>query len=207
MLLALAILCASGLDKAEAAAIVGASECDVQYCVLERSGEDVASLVVSIEGSAVQFDCSRFSNRAVGYRVLEDTGGGQLREHAPGPIQTWRGRSSSGFQIALSEDEDGGRGLILAPDGERWWIESLYGRHEVAEHGIHAVFRGSGVERPNGWCGVAENAIPTSAGSYAAAHRSRDAIVYTAELAADADYEYFQNYGSIVAVELTLRRS
>ncbi len=193
--------CSAAVDPIEAAAILGADACDVQQLELRHLDDRASDLSVTLSGHRVQMRCHQHTNRSVNYKVLEDTGGGRMRQHEPSPIRTWRGRDADGYQIAFSQDDDGLRGLILAPDGERWWIEPLYQRMTKAEWGSHAVFRGSDVLRPKGWCGTTSDVSELHPQHHGDNQRSRGGILYTAELAADADFEYYQSYGSVAAVE------
>ena len=196
MLMATLIMsCSSIVDPAEAAMLLGAEACDVQQLELRYIDAGTSDLSLTLSGHRVQFKCHQHANRSANYKVLEDTGGGQMRQHEPGPIRTWRGQDADGYQIAFSRDDDGLRGLILAPDGERWWIETLYQRVAGAQWGSHGVFRGSDVLRPKGWCGVTSEVSDPNPGQDGDNQRSRGNILYTAELAADADFEYFQSYG------------
>ncbi len=138
---------------------------------------------------------------ATHYRLLVDEGAGQLREFAPGLERTVRGRIEQLPSAAAAGGLVGGglKLVILHGDGRRTILEPVEGD-------LHAVYDAAEVlPMPGHACGNeavapadphdAERA-PADAGSPVAG-----GTLDVAELACDADFEYFQDYGSVAEVE------
>ncbi len=192
-------------DATIASADLGVRACVVQSISLDHMVSGDARLSLQLDDRPATFECSRWSNRRPGYQVLEDLGGGRYRRHAPSPIKTWRGVSADGdLHIAFSEQGDRVTGLVLAMDGTQWWIEPLEGRTGGAGPGDHAVFRGEDADRPKGMCGTEAPSLAEGAsdddGWPLPPPRSGE-VMYTAEFVADADFEFYEAYGSVAAVE------
>ncbi len=130
------------------------------------------------------------------YEVLVDTGGGVLVPAAPGAVNTYRGvqLDAPGSLVAASVDPRGVTALIQTADGERFWLEPF--------DGVHILYNDNDVLDPGGTCGFnpkAEpiaRAMPMDGGAAAGAGQ-----VCVTELGIDADFEYFQDWGSVAGVE------
>ena len=160
------------------------------------------ALPLPIEGVIRRIQLEPHSVRsATHYRLLVDEGAGQLREFAPGLERTVRGRIEQLPSAAAAGGLVGGglKLVILHGDGRRTILEPVEGD-------LHAVYDAAEVlPMPGHACGNeavapadphdAERA-PADAGSPVAG-----GTLDVAELACDADFEYFQDYGSVAEVE------
>jgi len=163
-----------------------------------------------------------YSNRTEGYRVLVQDGANGFVEVEPGPVRTMRGMvlELDGSRAAGSLLEDGLYARIDI-EGETYWIQPLDETVEGVQDGDHVLYAAADVPPVDGACGVPDelpgfapaagdelgfarkviastlpgfNGLPGSGGAVAGGP-------CVAELACDADTEYFQDYGSVSAVE------
>jgi len=173
-----------------------------------RAGQESDLLVkIRIDGVNRQIVLSPHSIRTADYRLLEDRGNGELVELEPGPINTYRGfvQGMDRSVVAGSYMNDL-LYLSIRMDGQSlWWAEPLADRIKGADEDLYAVYPEEAVISPKGTCGttqfehgfldqfaVDENQI---------AEANRGSSVCSAVLACDADYEFYQDYGSVSAVE------
>lgn len=166
---------------------------------------------IPIENEAADLDLTLQSVRSPGYSVQVDFGGGDLGEVPAGPIRTYRGTVSGkpGSMVAAFQGEDGLHAKVVMPDGSRYWVEPLAGRMVGADRKLHAVYRNEDVIPSMGACDAHDamkvqqtaesNRRWESNGSTASVACGTGLCV--AEIAADADVEYYLQYGSVPAVE------
>ncbi|UCC32661.1 MAG: hypothetical protein JSU86_10325, partial [Phycisphaerales bacterium] len=161
--------------------------------------------VVPIDGDVYTLDLVPHSVRADDYQVQVQLADGSYRDVQPGPIRTLRGtvREVDGAVVGASLSDDGLRARIIFPDDTEYWVEPLASRVAAAAPGQHAVFRGEDVAPSGGTCQalhapVAEQQLADGHGAVAAAG------LVIAELAIDADYEYYQRFGSVHATEANI---
>lgn len=126
---------------------------------------------------------------------------GSLVSVAPGPVRTVRGGVAGieGSPVAGAVTENGIAVLVDLPDGARYWVEPLFPRIEGATPAHHAVYRTEDVIPHAGWCAAELEGLPPPEGG--ALGGGCDTLPCQAELACDADFEYFQDYGTVGAVE------
>ncbi|MHC4429778.1 MAG: zinc-dependent metalloprotease family protein, partial [Planctomycetota bacterium] len=105
---------------------------------------------------------------------------------------------------------DGLHAMILMPDGARMWIQPAGSLVEGAADNLHAVYHDTDVLPSAGVCGVNEawlaerqappggDDAPLGGGGAGTGGCSQPLV---AELACDADFEYFQDWGSVPGVE------
>jgi hypothetical protein len=146
------------------------------------------------------------SVRSVQYRVLVELPDGSLEQAEPGPVRTMRGRvlGIPGSDVSASICDDGVRLKIVYPDDDVVWIEPVAGRVAGAWPEEHVLFRaddvlesdeGCGAEAGGGGDGDGGGGDPGPSGG------GSGSGVWVAELAVDTDHEYYQDYGSVAAVE------
>jgi hypothetical protein len=148
------------------------------------------------------------SVRAADYRILVQGADGSLRPVPPGPQRTLRGEvlGSPGTSVAAALLDDGLHARIAGADGGVHWLEPVRGRVAGAAADLYVLYHEEDVLAPGGTCGLealpgaagAEGAGGDAAGGGASAEAGGSTV---AELACDADYEYFLRYGSVSAVE------
>ncbi|MCP3905825.1 MAG: hypothetical protein GY715_19545 [Planctomycetes bacterium] len=147
------------------------------------------------------------SARAPGYQVLVDLGGGRLEAADPQPVRTVRGRvvGDAGSIVSGSVLSTGLAATVWFADGSRWWIEPLTGRVHGAAAGDHVVYRNEDIVSPEKQCGNTNLAHFAAAGDpdriVSQPEGPADGALHCTELACDADFEYFQDYNTVSAVE------
>jgi len=186
----------------------GVFESDLQFIDLggARPGEPV-TVFMELEGEGIVLDLHPFSNRAAEYRVLKQTAGGALGEVEPGPLRTLRGdivglptSSASG-----SLREYGLEAHVSLMPGVDYWIDPVVRLFPGADPDLYVVFRSDQAMPMNARCGNDDGDFrPPLAerGFEPDIMRSGGVTIHIAEIACDADYEYYTSLGSDVgAVE------
>ncbi|MHC4947441.1 MAG: M12 family metallo-peptidase [Planctomycetota bacterium] len=144
------------------------------------------------------------SVRGPGYRLLVAGDDGRLVPHPAGPVRTLRGTVTErpGALVAGSLLDDGLHAVVIMPDGARHWIEPADPSLPAARPGDHLVYRAEDVAPFDVECGgpawerpLAADATPRPLAATASG------APCVAELACDADFEYFSAYGTVPATE------
>jgi hypothetical protein len=140
------------------------------------------------------------SVRSDSYEVKVQLADGSLINVPPSPIRTVRGtvEGIDGSDAAGAITDDGLEARILLPDGRSYWIQAVRPVIADAPVGTHVVYAGEQSIPSGGQCGTQDAAddgdddpiVPHGAGC--------GAPICVAELACDADFEYYQDYGSNV---------
>lgn len=167
------------------------------------SGEATLSAEFPIEGTPVVVSLAPHSNRSDQYQLMAQVDGGAMVEIAPGPVNTYRGsiEGLDGSAVAATLDADGLFAVLLLPDGSKFWLEPLAAQVAGAEADEYALYRDEDVLRSGEGC--AELYPPADGGASVVADGEGTVAggLYIAELAVDADVEYYLDYGSVAAVE------
>lgn len=170
------------------------------------SGDAALSAEFPIEGTPVVVTLQPFSNRSSEYRLIAQVAGGGLVELEPGAVTTYRGsiEGVEGSAVAATLHADGLYAMLLLPDGGKFWLEPMAAQVGAASADQYALYRDEDVLRTGDGCkelhppaemGAAANAVTANGEGEVAGG------LFIAELAADADVEYYQDYGSVAAVE------
>ena len=205
-------ICASSAVHAasiedSAAALLGLRTTDVQQIVpaIGPHGHVLASL--RLGDANIHLDLPARSVRSEAYELLVTDSDGRLVPHEIGPVSTWGG-AIEGYPdgTAVAALVDGGWRIGIRPgDGSIWWAEPLAGRVYGAGLDDYAVYTQRDVITPGGWCGTTADFIvgqPDHGGDRGGEADARGSAPCVADLACDADYEYYQLYGqSTAAVE------
>jgi len=174
---------------------------------LDAQAGQPMSVLVPLDGAPLLLELHAHSVRAATYQVLAQIEDGAPVRVAPGPERTLRGSVAGvpGSAVAASLLPDGLHARIAMPDGTQYWLEPLGSRVPGALPQQHVVYREADVGNSgDGACDVdALMPIPSSASRWPfnSEHDAPGAARCVAELALDADYQYFQRYGSVAAVE------
>ncbi len=168
-------------------------------------------VVVAIDGQAFTLDLVPHSVRSDHYEVLAQVDGGQLVPMPPSPIRTLRGevRELPGSVVAASTLDDGLHAMILHPQGDRHWIQPVAPHVEGAAENLHIVYRDDEVLPTDATCGVNDQWLadnqggePIGGGGGAGGPPCPVGDPVVAEIAFDADYEFFLAMGgTVTAVE------
>ncbi len=157
--------------------------------------------VPGVDGARpVVVDFTPSSIRSGSYQLVEDRGAEGLVSVDPGISRTVAGvaRSIAGATIRGSLLEDGLHAVFRWPDGRIQWIEPVRAHVPGAPAGFHVFYDNDAIPPSGGICGTPaptvdpEDGIEVPVGPDALAGTQ----VFCAELACDADYEYYQSYSS-----------
>ena len=167
-----------------------------------KPGEEF-SVTVPLNGGTAVVDLIPQPIRSEQFQLLAQNAAGELTPIEPGPITTYRGivRGRSGASAAASLLSDGIHLRVV--DGEHeTWMEPLAGRVPGAARGHHVVYNGAHVVPDGRGClalAAAEIAGAAAGGQSGDGEPSPVAAgaLKIAELACDADVEYFLDYGSV----------
>ena len=190
---------------------LGLSASTVASIALPKSAAVPFQTQVVIDGQVRTLDLSPVSVRAPNYQVLVQGADGLLVSVDPGPTRTLRGEivGIPGSKVAGSLFDDGLHARVLLPDGGEFWIEPIASKLPGAKFDQHAVYRQADVLPPGKNCGNDAAALqvggrrvqpkaPDSEKPFDPSVQGHSAPA-VAELANDADVEYYQDHGSSVA--------
>ncbi|MDO8630495.1 MAG: M12 family metallo-peptidase [Phycisphaerales bacterium] len=191
--------------RSDALATLGLTAGEVVEIAVPTTASVAAGAIrvsLSIEGQPQTVELNPITVRSAEYSVKIQLADGSYADVEPAPERTFRGTvvGLPDAIVAATLDGDGLHALALMPNGTRYWIEPVPSSVAGATPGQHIVYRDEDVVSSGGTCILGEHAAvaeqnPPSAGGVAA-----DGLHF-AELAIDADYEYFQRYGTVAAVE------
>ncbi|MCA9290685.1 MAG: hypothetical protein KDA25_06125, partial [Phycisphaerales bacterium] len=184
-------------------ALLGLGASDVRSLSIAASVGAAFNVDVPLGGETYTLVLQPFSIRAPGYEVRAQLADGSWISTDPGPVRTLRGvtAESPAIRVAGALLDDGLYATVLFPDGERYWIEPVGGRLGLGDPSMHAIYHNADVLPTGMVCGF-------DAAGHAEEHPAPGGAVAggidtlcVAELATDADVEYFNDYGSIAAVQ------
>ncbi|MCA9297283.1 MAG: hypothetical protein KC983_12215, partial [Phycisphaerales bacterium] len=192
---------------------------DVEIAALAIVGDpaDAMTVNIAVDGVGYTLALHTHSVRSDFYEVRVQHADGTWTNAVPSPVTSLRGQVLGMPETAIAGAllEDGLHAMIRMgsdpANAERIWIEPI-SRIVPDSEGLYAIYRGSDVQPiPNG-CGMSD-AANAEGFAEALAGMDKDAIrtgaqlggggggVCVAELACDADTEYFNTYGSVAATE------
>ncbi|MFT6041319.1 MAG: hypothetical protein ACI9C2_001489 [Gammaproteobacteria bacterium] len=177
--------------------------------MLGEVGSSVTAML-HFDGVTLAVPLQPHSVRSASYNIQAQREDGSWYSVEPGPLQTLRGTIPvmPGSLVAASWSNGGLEARIRLESGEDWWIQPV-ATGAGAGLGAHVMFRDEDV-RSLGGCGTSSLSNPyggQGAPSIPAPNiRDGGDGIYAAgagaiaELATDADYEYFQDWGSVNGV-------
>lgn len=180
------------------------SSCCMMTLELPDTPETEFLTIVPIENELLTLELAPHSVLSPSYQLLVQIDDGSLVQETPGPIRTVRGTISEvgGSVVAGSVQDAGLTAKIIMPSGERIWIEPVQTKLAFVSEALHVAYSDDDVISTVQVCDTDHTNIAEEVGTAAAA---RGAACGTglcfAELANDADFEYFSDYGSVAAVE------
>jgi hypothetical protein len=146
--------------------------------------------------------------RSPSYQLLVQRADGTLSISRGGAPHMFRGvlANKPGSVVSASLSDEGVFARIVLPDGQGLWLEPLRGRLSDAREGEYVLYEDEDVIESGLPCAVpvlAESAGESTAGESGGSEPTTSAgsVLKVAELACDADYEYYSTYGSVSAVE------
>jgi hypothetical protein len=144
------------------------------------------------------------SVRSDDFRLLEQRADGRLVEVDPGPVNTVQGTlvEDEGSSVSGSLDEQGLVLRILTSSGQEYWLQPLWNVVDHAGPRDYVIYRDDDIFESEGSC--AADTLPENQAYVAEPSWNHDTLasggVKVAELGCDADFQYFQKYGSTTAV-------
>jgi len=158
---------------------------------------------LELQGQSTLMHLLPVSVRGQGFQVLTQQRDGSLVAQEAAPSSTLRGAllDIPGSRVAASWLDEGLFARILMADGVEYWLEPIAAEVDGALPGHHVLYAGSDVLDHGKRCGsdllpdVGVSPLPQSGGGQV----YEGTAVQVAELACDADYEYFQDYGTVGA--------
>jgi len=181
--------------------------------LLAVTGERVG-VSVDLPGSPLVLDLKRQSVRAEDFEVRAQIHDGSWVVLESEPVRTFRGTvyGEPDSQVAASWLDDGLHARIRHTDGSETWLEPIVDKVVGASATSHVAYRTEDILAGGGLCDadLLGGSVSAPASGMTLGQRPADpdmpgdvhaAANNTAELACDADYEYFQDWGSTGAVQ------
>jgi hypothetical protein len=171
----------------------------------DASDASPLSITVPIQGLPRTLELSFHSVRSKGYAVYVQRADGSYGTIEPGPVRTLRGSvvGMDDSAVAATISDDGLSAAILVDHGAKYWIEPIAGRVAGAGAGDHAIYRDDDALDPAGDCLLSRADPPPGlvAPAYVPGAIAGSGVLQIAELAADTDVEFYDDLGSVDAVE------
>lgn len=187
-------------NPVEVAAILNVDATEVITLDIHAAIGEPLQVVLPIEGVNHALDLWPHSIRAEGYQLFEQRDDGRLYEVDPGPVNTLRGTilGLDGGIAAGGMAADGLYLTIILPDGRQYWLEPLLGRVPGAGKNHYALYR-NGAALPGGGCGTTDDQrLDGDRPDHVPGGSLRGAMEWIAQLATDADFEFYLAYGGTI---------
>jgi len=179
--------------------------CTIQSLDLRPHGDDEWQFDLVIEGRDRTLRMWPHDVRGADYRLLVQEEDGAITEDVPGEVNTYRGIdiATPSARLAVGFEADGFRMRLIDTDGRQWFAEPLLDRVAGADESTYAVYEGDAIISPENVCPVDETwrVIDTPGTAHDGGAAARGGNIMAAEMAVDADYEFYQLYGSVAGVE------
>jgi hypothetical protein len=183
-----------GLD----AAALGVRQFTPAHVHYQGGGAQSLEVSVIMSGQELDLVLSPHSILSQSFQLIEQGADGVPRAVTYEAPPLYRGHSEAfgGVSVSAALLEDGFHARLLTASGEDYWVHPL--PHDSGPAGEHAFFAGSDVVCPkSGLCGLEGDsvAIAPSSGQAGPSGAGTEGL-QVAELGCDADFEYYQSYGS-----------
>ena len=195
--------------EGRANALLGLRDSSVVSVEVDAGPAGGVAAFVEVDGLLNALVLDRHSVRSPKYQVLAQAEDGTLTPVEPGEVDTYRGSLEEwpGSAVAASLLADGLYARIFLPDGREFWLEPIATRVAGATASDYVLYTSEDVIG-RGTCGAEAELHEGGGLDVPDLHHidpdggdSTIASFCTAELACDADYEYYSDYGSVSAVE------
>jgi len=163
------------------------------------------SVAVPLGNDLAQLELEPHSVRSPNYRVEVHFGDGTFAEVPAGPARTYRGRIAgmNGSAVAAFKDQDGLHARVLLANGDQYWVEPLAPQFPGTARSLHVVYRNDDVLPSMSQC-EAHDGMRLQQEAQSATLSATGACgtgLCIAEIACDADVEFYLRYGTVSAVE------
>ncbi|MFQ5424871.1 MAG: M12 family metallo-peptidase, partial [Phycisphaerae bacterium] len=167
------------------------------------------SIHIPLDGTDAILDMEPHPVRAADFQVLAQLQDGSFLQVKPSPVQSLKGhvRGLEGSVVSASVVEDGLYATVFLSDGTRYGIEPIVNRVAMAGPQDHVVYRTDQIVAVGGRCGMDEiKTLPLpAAANGGGTNPPVPRAPCIAELACDADVEYFNMFGSISATQARIQ--
>lgn len=184
--------------------VLGVTESNVVTLEVDTTPGQPVFVGVPIRGALALLDLAPNSVRASGYRLIVQNEDGSYTDVEPGLERTLKGEvvGDPFSRVAGSMLEAGLVARISFSNGEEYWIEPVRKRAPGFGPMDHVIYNAEDVIGDCGSCAadaaemlVSPELVNNDGGAVTGG------TIKVAELACDADVEYFNDYGSVNAVE------
>lgn len=189
-----------------AAEMLGVSQVDRFVPIVSNLDSGGMEITVPLDGVLRTLTVHPHSIRTDDFMLRAQIPGGEIVDIEPMPSRLFKGMldGESGSGVVGSSMDDGLHISVLDADGSRWWIEPIAGRVAGAGGGDHVVYRNDSILPTGATCGFAAD-VGVALGAEMPVVQPGLAlgsapVLCVTELANDADVEYFNDYGSVDAV-------
>jgi len=169
----------------------------LQEPVVDVTSPQHAFVEVELDGDLVKLSLLRTTVRSPDFTMLVQDDAG-LREVAPPPIRTFTGTIPAAPESRVSATLDGERvNAMIRHEGRVWVVQPLTDAFADAPAGLHVVYDSADLV-PGPWhCGLAGAADGDAGQGHGAIPEApASGSLKVAELAFDADFEYFTDFDS-----------
>ncbi|MDP7070862.1 MAG: M12 family metallo-peptidase [Phycisphaerales bacterium] len=194
----------SNVTIKQACEALSLESCTIQSLQLRDAAGGDSTLELVLSGQDRTLRVWEHDVRGPDYRLLVQEEDGTLTEDPPGPVSTYRGTdlADPDVRLALGMEENGFLLRLIEGDGRQWFAEPLLGRVPGAEPGEYAVYEGEAIISPENECPIDDAwRIRDGHGTTRSSGNASSGSILAAEMAVDADYEFFGIYGSVSGVE------
>jgi hypothetical protein len=157
------------------------------------------AFVVPLGADAYTLDLHPESIRADDYQLLVQQADGSIVPVEPDIERTFRGtvREVDGAMVAASVLPEGLFVRILLDENRQYWMEPVSSFLPDAPRGLHVVYEGGDVRCREAYCGMADE-VEVHTDDLPIETDGPLAAIKVAEVAADADVEYYNRWGQNV---------
>jgi len=184
--------------------LMGLSNSELQTIEVDPEPGEPFTAQLLHRGQPLTLEADPVTVRADHYQLLVQGANGVIRQQQPSPERSYRGEIVEwpGAQAAVSFVDGGMYAMVRKPDGERVWVEPIERKIADAPADMHIIYRDQDVLDLGGSCGTFVEDIPAINPEQLNARGGACGTgLCFAELANDADFEYFQDWGSVTNVE------
>jgi len=194
---------ASDINVDEIAEQMDLADLSAQALTAPADRPEQWSIDVTVNGQPLTLDLTKRSVRSENFRVRVDDGKGALREVPAPPVSTYVGEvQGQPNSVAAATIMNGAvRATIQFDDGSMWHVQPIVkdNDRQGGQPVMHAVYNHDDIKPGNWSCGVEieQGAQPNGQAGAGASNAGGD-LPELAEIAFDADVEFFQWNGSSV---------
>ena len=174
------------------------------HVLFEGTPGGAAQATVLYGDTLLDLQLEPHSVRSPKFQLLVQGDDGDLTPQAAAASRAYRGRVEAfgGAQFAASWLTDGLHARIRTDAGEDFWIQPIPAEFQTPGGAAHAFYAGIDVLDPEKNCGT--DLLPLVAGSRPGLSNGggsapKAQVISVAELGCDADFQYFQRYGTVQA--------